>query len=183
MAQRRFGAPERQSLTSRSVKSAPSTIPPRGEGLRMLRPHPLYIHNSRDDPHPGQKISTICWRPRAPLPPESPESLRGVRGGLRMYLIDRAPLACLSEFHALDGESGIGGLAAQICSTSPCPVATRCGLSGRAPSAGFSPLELLTPGLTQKRKKTGLFRRKHIKISLRLPKHGSGPKPPLQASP
>lgn len=39
----------------------------------------------------------------------------GVRGGPRMYLIDRTALTYLSEICALYKESGSGGNAAEIC--------------------------------------------------------------------
>jgi hypothetical protein len=45
------------------------------------------------------------------------DCLKRVKGGLRIYLIDRTDLADLGEICALDDESGSGGSAAQICST------------------------------------------------------------------
>jgi hypothetical protein len=44
--------------------------------------------------------------------------------GLRTYLISRLPLVYPGEIHTLGGESGFGGLAAQLSSTSPWPVST-----------------------------------------------------------
>jgi len=44
--------------------------------------------------------------------------------GLRTYQFNRVPLVYLGETHILGGESSIGGLAAQMCSTSPCPAST-----------------------------------------------------------
>jgi hypothetical protein len=45
-----------------------------------------------------------------------------------MYLINRTPLDHLGEVCALDHESSLGGLAAQMHLTSPCLLSTHFGL-------------------------------------------------------
>ena len=55
-----------------------------------------------------------------------------------MYLIDRTALACLSEICALDEESGSRGAAAQMRSTSPCPLSTQCSPRQNLSKAGLA---------------------------------------------
>jgi hypothetical protein len=58
--------------------------------------------------------SMIMASPGTLNPSRTSDVAIGARDGHRLYLIDRRALVCLCEICALDDESSIGGLAAQV---------------------------------------------------------------------